>query len=330
MFIVFCLAVFTINIIYFLLIGKFKFILSILYFVFNLIAIIVFSFVLENKKFVMKMRSILKVNLLIQIIIYILGMGKYYGAERYMGTFNDPNQYSYFVLLSLTFIYIINDKLEINTKDYPITIIAILLIIFSASTGMLLGLIILLLVKFLYEVNTKQIYKYITIILFFFIGIFLIFSDHIIYNTLEKYNDNFLIMRINDKLNRINNDSTVPTLLQERGYDKIIKNPQYILYGAGEGAYERFNGYCDIEIHATFPSLLFYYGIGPFFILVAWIYKKIKDNKIKNILFLVPLFIESFTLLNQRQALFWIIILFCDYYKEDKKNESIEENTKKF
>lgn len=48
-----------------------------------------------------------------------------------------------------------------------------------------------------------------------------------------------------------------------RGYDRICKYPEYLLFGAGEGAHYRFAEKSLFlgEIHSSWAGVLFYYGI---------------------------------------------------------------------
>ena len=336
-FLYFLIFSFFINFIYFIKYDNFKFIMSSLYIIFNFLGIILLSFCFDDNKFVLNISKIFKFNLLLQFFIYFAHLGRYFDTYRYMGTFNDPNQFSYYVLITLTFIYLINDSIKNNKKEILVTLISTFLILKSASTGMLMGLLILFGVRIYRYGEAKKIIKFISVFIITISFIGFLVSGNYLKAFLQEHNDNFLIRRINDKFNRVNTSKNGPTLIQERGYDIIIKNPKYILFGAGEGLYERFNGYANIEIHATFPSLLFYYGIIPFIILVKWIYYKIKNNKLIDILLLLPLFIESFTLLNQRQVIFWIVILYYSYFNRryllnnDNLNEIIsykKENKK--
>ena len=112
-------------------------------------------------------------------------------------------------------------------------------------------------------------------------------------------------------------------MLQERGYDKIIKYPYKMILGAGHGYNERYKTYHTGEIHATFPSILFYYGIVPFIILILWIWENIKYVP-KNIMIVYfSLLVESMTLLNQRQILFWVLIMLGSLYKTGEKENEI-------
>jgi hypothetical protein len=50
--------------------------------------------------------------------------------------------------------------------------------------------------------------------------------------------------------------------LSTRGYDRMVNYPEYMVLGAGEGAYERFRS--DLfatELHSSYGTLLFCYGI---------------------------------------------------------------------
>ena len=54
-----------------------------------------------------------------------------------------------------------------------------------------------------------------------------------------------------------------------RGYDRIWQFPEYLLLGAGEGAYSRFRNWDDNEFHSTFGTIVFSYGfVGSAFF--AW------------------------------------------------------------
>lgn len=316
--------VFAINLIYFFIYYKFKFILSSLYYIFNFLAIILFSVSFqENKKFILNMNKIFKFNLILQFIFSLLSIGKMYGTYRWMGTFNDPNQFGYYIFICFSFIYLIDNK-----KSFIYFLISIYLIFKCSSTGMLLGFCVFI---FLFLLNslkglTTIMYKNmnkILLIFFFFISLCAIYCISGDINSKEKnkvdISEQPIIARFTDKIDRVSKkDNTVNTsemsIWQERGYDKIYLYPQYLLFGAGEGEYTRFIKAAHMgEIHATFPSIMFYYGIIPTIILCIWIFSNIKHATSKEFVIYISLFVESFFLLNQRQSLFWIIIIFASF-----------------
>lgn len=330
-FVFFMVFVFVVNGFYFLYYLKFKFMLSSLYYLFNFFVIILFSYMFyKNEKSYLMIDKVLKFNIIVQLIVCILNLGDYFGEYRYMGTFNDPNQFAYYIFISFCFIYLLNLKLKkSNFEVLLFFFISIYLIFRSSSTGMLFGMMIFVflyivsIVKNVYKIKRECIKKLIIFcfILFPFLllGVILCSSNNIKIDLSNIH----IIERFNEKIERVSESKTITnnnhlTIWQERGYDKIVEYPWYIIYGSGEGMYERFSNAKFInEVHATLPSILFYYGIVPTVILLIWMYKKIKGASFKVNIVLIAIILESFTLLNQRQALFWIMFILISKLRTD-------------
>jgi len=97
--------------------------------------------------------------------------------------------------------------------------------------------------------------------------------------------------------------------LEGRGYDRIWKFPACLLFGAGEGATDRFASKCYFlgEIHSTWAGLLFNYGIIGFALFMAFlcsIFRNLKDKRFFALL-LGP-FIYGFFTYNLRNWYFWV------------------------
>lgn len=102
------------------------------------------------------------------------------------------------------------------------------------------------------------------------------------------------------------------SIIADRQLDKLILYPEKMLYGAGQGDFYRFDKAVSAnEIHSSFPGMLFYYGIGPFLVLLYWVYRNFAEGQNSPYVLLCYLayFAETFTLTNQRQPLFWMIIV---------------------
>src|SRR5690606_25026545 len=75
-------------------------------------------------------------------------------------------------------------------------------------------------------------------------------------------------------------ENTDPEKFTERGYERLWEYPQYLIYGAGEGAHWRFMDvlYAERsigggrEIHSGLASVLFSYGIFGFALFAGFIY----------------------------------------------------------
>lgn len=328
---IFTILTFFINGIYFITFLKFKFILSSLYYVFNLFAIILFFNLFAEKKQLNTVGIIFKLNLLLQLLFYLLNVGKYFDSYRYMGTFNDPNQFGFYILLSFSYIYIINNITDNKKYQFVFFIISIFLIYQCASTGMLLGILVFFILMIIYNlkninnfINQNKNKLFFALVSLLFIGIFIGLTGK--NQMVSSFLDSKIISRVEDKLYRksasqLNGQMSI---WQERGYDKLVIYPQYLLYGSGEGEYNRFDKSAHTnEIHATLPSILFYYGLIPFLLIVYWLYKRLKNIPPKYKVIYYAILIESFSLLNQRQALFWCIFIIPFELLIENKKEKI-------
>lgn len=328
---IFTILTFFINGIYFIIFLNFKFILSSLYYVFNLFAIILFFNLFAEKKQLNTVGIIFKLNLLLQLLFYLLNVGKYYDLYRYMGTFNDPNQFGFYVLLSFSYIYIINNITDNKKYQFVFFIISIFLIFQCASTGMILGILVFFILMIINNlkninnfINQNKNKLFFALVSLLFIGIFIGLTGK--NQIVSSFLDSEIISRVEDKLNRksasqLNGQMSI---WQERGYDKLVIYPQYLLYGSGEGEYNRFYKSAHTnEIHATLPSILFYYGLIPFLLIVYWLYKRLKNIPPKYKVIYYAILIESFSLLNQRQALFWCIFIIPFELLIENKEEKI-------
>ena len=146
-FLYFLICAFSINSIYFLFYKDSKLILSSLYYLYNFLVIIVICDFMKNNKFLKTLLYITYFNVLIQFGLYVLGYGRMLDDIRYMGTLNDPNQFSFYIFTSFLLIYVIlfrlrNLNITVPIKsNYFIAAIIIFLIVQSSSTAMLLGIV---------------------------------------------------------------------------------------------------------------------------------------------------------------------------------------------
>lgn len=95
--------------------------------------------------------------------------------------------------------------------------------------------------------------------------------------------------------------------LAARGYGRILLWPQYLLLGAGEGLYGRWDQ--DQEIHSMFGTLIFSYGlpgVGLVFCLLAFVFRR---NPRDFLMFVVPVLLYSVTHHPMRQPMFWMFLL---------------------
>lgn len=282
-----------------------------------------------NKGLIDKIRYILYGNLMIQFLIYSSGLGRLYyelweeGATRYMGTFTDPNQFGFYIFIVLLFAYLTKHE-KADTYLFPITsVMGIFLVIQSKSLAAFLGLAVLYTLALLRFIGEKfRVNKVIlcvmlilttTGVVYYFIPTSDFRIEDVEYNTVN---------RIRYKIYNVIYADGIKDILRERAAEKIINYPEYFIYGAGEGNYERYYPEPVNEIHSSFINLFFSYGLIPFAILMGWFKKRLKGLNAVSLVCFITILIESMFLVNYRQALFWVLWITLFYLNEPQQNTS--------
>lgn len=323
----FVVCIVAINLFYGVLYGESNFIQASMYYVYNLLVVLTFrAYAEEQDTFLVNVARICKVNLVLQLLFYITGIGRYFAASRYMGTFNDPNQMAFFVYISLMMAFLIS-RIKGEKLSWVYHVIAMALIFFTASAGMLMGLVLFYGFEALPKVRMlaqRQHSVRAILIGTAFLAALVLFSPEI-GDYAADLSESSIVARAEEKLSRMNESAAGPTNIEERGIDRLYLYPEKLLYGAGESYQERFDrSYLSGEVHSTLLSMLFYYGILPTATLLYWIYKNIGRLSASNIAVVLSLFLESLTLLNQRQSLFWMIFVLLNvlYKKQVAETET--------
>ncbi len=119
---------------------------------------------------------------------------------------------------------------------------------------------------------------------------------------------------IKDKLSTIQTRSakrstTISNEVSTRGFDRIYKQPYYLIIGAGEGADQRFSA-TNKELHSGFGTLLFSYGLIGLLIFCYFLYLIIQANIVYYSLLLLPIILYNLVHQGLRNTLFWILLGF--------------------
>ncbi|MCC6419143.1 MAG: hypothetical protein IT429_12985 [Gemmataceae bacterium] len=98
--------------------------------------------------------------------------------------------------------------------------------------------------------------------------------------------------------------------LATRGYDRILNHPEHLLFGAGEGAHERFESdlYAS-EIHSSYGTLLFCYGVVGAVLFTVGLAHVCAPNP-RAVIYLIPAFIHGSAHHGLRFAFFWATLAF--------------------
>lgn len=325
-------AVALINITYYFIYLQQEFLRSTLHYIFNLMFIMIARVLVLDRGFLKKLFWVCRINLFLQLIYYVIGVGSYYADDadgRYLGTFNDPNQLAFFCFALVMIMFMLSQfdslDLKVTVFDYAIMVYMIYL---ASSSGMFLAISIffslyifisLFARKVSREKRKKAVHSIFIVLILVALGIvfFGAFSEFIFESDLYK--------RIIAKFDKYGSETGM-SVWEERNIDKIYKAPIYNLFGAGQGYYSRFGNKMRSsgEIHSTWLSILFCYGVGPLAIMLAWMKKNIEKTTVFFIPVFLAIFIEGFTLLHQRQPFFWLFFVLAYAYKilESDRNEN--------
>ena len=337
--IVFVAFVFVVNFVYFSLYRETEFIMSTLYYIFNLALVFVARWLVLDISFLKKLFWTCRICLYMQILFYFLNLGKYYIDEngvtdRYLGTFNDPNQLAFYAFCLLMVMFILEKIHGIKNTVTLIDYAAFAYIVFlTASTGMLLAFVVfailyvaVLLASPLFETNPDRKRKLLWALIAIVLIVIIYFAFNAQITAFFEKSEIFSRLLEKETLSTSTTGSEISgtSIWQDRNIDKVYLYPQYNILGAGQGYFSRFwHSHSSGEIHSTPLSILFCYGIIPTFLFLYWIWKNVSKTSIQFIPVFVALAVESITLLNQRQPLFWLMFLLAYAYRnlEDRRYE---------
>lgn len=304
-FYLFFFGVFVVNTVYLYLTANKEFITATFFYLFNLIIIIIFTDMLKepNRDVFLKWFGwTLKLALLFQGVVYLAGFGR--EDARYLGTFNDPNQFGVYIFFAMLMIFI-TDRMLGRKLWFVWDVIGTLVILPSASTGTMLGVVLFWVGMYFYFFREmSKIWKIVFGGITFMIVISILVFGLGAIELPKAVTSHFMYQRINEKFDEV--WGKFDNLVSDRAWDRILEYPQYFLYGSGEGFNKRFDA-TDLELHSSILAPAFSYGIIPFSCLVYWALKKVLKSRFLFIY--VALFSEAVFIVNTRQPMYWILIL---------------------
>ena len=299
---IFLIFAIIINGVYFFRTLNRSFPLHTLYWIYS--AFLIWTFrTLYSESFMSGLCWMCRINLIFQVLLLVSGRGRYFyetwGGSRFRGTFNDPNQFAFFIFIMMLVLFMEYRRKAVYTAKarigfWGMFLVGVFLIVKAKSTGMSVGLMVFFAVlawQFFWDkcCNSKQ--KKVwwfggaAFLVLLTVGVYLILpgADFDVSQT-----DYTLLSRIQQKIWKLANGN-IYDLLYDRSAERLVLEPQYLLYGAGEGFFERFIPYDGFEallslgvfdvfhvneIHSSFFDVWFSYGLIPTTFLVYWTWKK--------------------------------------------------------
>ena len=248
-----------------------EFIRCIMYWIYSAAGIWTFR-VLYSHEFMRGVTLACGVNILVQTAVLFSGHGRYFhetwGGSRFMGTFNDPNQFAFFLFTMFLVLFMayrqrnesgsgkIRQQAFLRVLFYLLSGLSLFLIGRSKSTGMFLGILV-----------------------FFFV---------------------LLWQWLCDKMRRSGRRAA-----WQLGVISLAAVGGILLW--------QFWLSADFDIWLRmgdgFFDIWFSYGLIPMLLLTYWIMKHAVRCSRRQKAAVLALLVESFTLMNLRQPLFWFILV---------------------
>ncbi|MGE8537936.1 MAG: O-antigen ligase family protein, partial [Acinetobacter sp.] len=251
-----------------------------------------------------KLLFLIPVSYIVGLIIWAIDLGRYNFEPRYNGLFNDPNQMAFWIL-STCAIYIYISKN--NFKKIFVYFLALFLILLTMSRSASIGFLMLTL-GFIFsqkgDLNKRILVFFGTLVCFSLLGYFLY-----ILGVFDS-----VVLRFVEGLDQRNSQ------VEGRGLLNFLDYPQYLIFGAGQGAHWLYNP-ADNEIHSTWLGILFYYGIIGISLFLIFLYQIFKNLSFSNkMIFLGPM-LYGFTTYSARTIIFWFLLAAFLLFSNNNKEE---------
>ena len=305
-------------------INKSRFLQSSSYLIFNGIAIYVVLMLYETlgrrlfKVFVYGALYSVILEVILSIILYNPAV------DRQVVAFNNPNQLGYYAVIMLTICVVLGEFLNI-WEVLLLSLCCIYLSFISLSKASIIacaGLIFLALFT-VTDHNDKGFFdKRIRLLLLFLGSLYIVISMW-----LSLQGKTTLFGKVVNRVAGMAEESD-SNLGSGRGYDRIFEMKWNILWGMGEGAYNRFSVMSGKEIHSTLVSMFVSYGIiGVAIYMVTIIQFLIVRNKMWFVLVCFSgVILYSLTHNGIRNTILWMVIaLVSIFLRQDAgENENVE------
>ena len=257
-FTILCLMValfFLVNISYFYFYKDIQFLYSSVYYIFNALVFTVTIILFKQNPERVKYwgRYAVFASILIEAVWILVFDSKMIYRET--GSFNNPNQLGYWGLLSACYLLILNYGQRMKMIDLFFFLLCGYIMSEALSRAVMASYALILIVFFIgnYTSTVMKIIMGGVVVFYSFIQVTLLDNPQFLIKNFES------IERVLERVESIQTEGG--SVLAERGYDRIIENPEFLFFGAGEGAYWRFSHLGGgIELHSGLGTILFSYG----------------------------------------------------------------------
>ncbi|HEX2686606.1 MAG TPA: hypothetical protein VHN14_08310 [Kofleriaceae bacterium] len=232
------------------------------------------------------------------------------GGTRGSVFFNNPNQLGFYALLAATLIALTYRRLQLRLWTASVALVCCgYLALISASRASAGGIAVLLV--FMLFSNPK------ILVAASLVGAVMVSGIGPFADAIEASQDRVLNL----------SSRSDASFFQERGYDRIWRNQQYLLLGAGEGGLSRFDDTAyvkDMEIHSSAGTILFSYGIVGSVVFLVFLWRLIRGARARLAITLLPPLLYTGAHQGLRFTMLWVVLAVFVALKDDVDRPRLE------
>jgi hypothetical protein len=244
------------------------------------------------------------IAVLIEVVLVIVFAG--HEGIRSIGTFNNPNQLGYWCLASGACWLVVRGESRLDWLDAVVLGGAGYLTTVSLSKAAIGGFALLVVFAVVaHGVRSRWSAAAVGVVLLALP--MLIIEPTLLKNHVKDFFSHgtaALVVERVESVGKQQDDS-----LAGRGYDRLWRHSSHLFFGAGEGAYERFDpGPAAMELHSTWGTVLFSYGITGLLAFLALLWASFRHAPRRYLFYFIPIALYGLTHQGLRFSLFWVFL----------------------
>jgi hypothetical protein len=285
-----------------------------LYYIFNLGAFLVIVSLVRSlgDRFITAFRIAIGIAILLEVVaLFVLPSTASPTASatalRTAGTFNNPNQLGYWGILLSSCLLVLKRGQKVTVFDFAVLCGAGYLTMASLSKAAMLAFVLLLIMAVAFQHLTRPMKLLLAALAL--LGSAVAVADS---TQFEHVLSARLFANVSERLSDIGGQGD--DSLAGRGYDRIWRHPEYLILGAGEGAYWRFSAFqvnaflTDLELHSTLGTMLFAYGIVGLTLFLSLLAVVFWRAPLAHVLYSLPIWMYGVTHQGLRDTMLWVFL----------------------
>jgi hypothetical protein len=285
--------------------GGERLILTPFYYAFNFgTFMLVVSLLMEfRERFVVVCKAALAGAIALEVVALLLNPAD---GFRSVGTFNNPNQLGYWGILVGICVLLFQRDEKLTLPTLAVLCGAGYVVMEGLSKAAMVGFVLLLLLGVVFQGLSRP--SKVALVGLVLGGTSLALVQTSVLDHLRTEGLTGKVVQRFETVGKHDDDS-----IAGRGYDRIWRYPEHLLFGAGEGAWWRFAGPINRrehgkELHSTLGTVLFSYGYIGSLLFCALLFFVFRRAPLSHMLYTLPIWAYGMTHQGMRDTMFWVVL----------------------